>query len=47
MKNNQKYTFYDLRGAASLENATHFVDDCFRGLLIVHEEEFEHMRSGV
>ena len=39
-KNDQKYTFYDLRGAASLVNATHPVDDCFQGLLIDHEDRF-------
>ncbi len=47
MKNDEKYTFFDLRGAASLGNATHPVDDCFRGLLIVHDDRFELMRSGV
>ena len=47
MKNDEKYTFFDLRGAASLGNATHPVDDCFRGLLIVHEDRFEVTRSGV
>ncbi len=47
MKNDEKYTFFDLRGAASLGNAIHPVDDCFRGLLIVHEDRFEVTRSGV
>ena len=47
MKNDQKYTFFDVRGAALLGNATHPVDDCFRGLLIVHEDAFELTRSGV
>ena len=47
MKNDEKYTFFDLRGAASLGNAIHPVDDCFRGLLIVHDDRFELMRSGV
>ncbi len=45
--NDEKYTFFDLRGAASLGNAIHPVDDCFRGLLIVHDDRFELMRSGV
>ena len=40
VKNDRKYTFFDLTGAASLVNATHPVDDCFRGLLIVHEDRF-------
>ena len=47
MKNDEKDTFFDLRGAASLGNATHPVDDCFRGLLIVHDDRFELTRSGV
>ncbi len=47
MKNVEKCTFFDLRGAASLANAAHPVDDCFRGLLIVHEDRFELTRSGV
>ena len=47
MKNEQKCTFFDLRGAASLGNATQPVDDCLRGLLIVHEDAFEQTRSGV
>ena len=47
MKNVEKCTFFDLRGAASLGNAAHPVDDCFRGLLIVHEDRFEVTRSGV
>ena len=47
VKNDQKYTFFDLRGAASLGNATHPVDDCFRGLLIVHEDRFELTWLGV
>ena len=47
VKNDQKYTFFDLRGTASLRTATHPVDDCFRGLLIVHEDRFEQTRSGV
>ena len=38
--------FFDLRGAESLGNATHPVDDGFRGLLIVHEDRFEMTRSG-
>ncbi len=46
MKNDEKYTFFDLRGAASLGNATHPVDDCFRGLLIFHEDRFDVTRSG-
>ena len=46
-KNDQKYTFFDLRGAASLVNETHPVDECFQGLLIVHEGLFELTRSGV
>ena len=47
VKNDEKYTFFDVRGDASLGNATHPVDDCFRGLLIVHEDRFEVTRSGV
>ena len=47
MKNDQKYTFFDLRGAETLGNATHLVDDFFRGLLIAHEDRFELTRSGV
>ena len=46
MKNDEKYTFFDLRGTASLGNATHPADDCFRGLHIVHEDRFEQARSG-
>ena len=46
MKNDQKYSFFDLRGAASLGNATYPVDDCIRGLLIVHEDRFEMTLSG-
>ena len=46
VKNDEKYTFFDLRGAASLGKATHRADDCFRGLLIVHEDRFELARSG-
>ena len=46
MKNAEKYTFFDLRDAASLGNATHPVDDGFRGLLIVHEDRFDVTRSG-
>ena len=45
VKNDEKYTFFDLRGAASLGNATHPADDCFRGLHIVHEDRFEVARS--
>ena len=47
MKNAEKYTFFDLRDAASLGNASHPVDNGFRGLLIVHEDRFELTRSGV
>ena len=47
MKKDQKYTLFDLIGAASLGNATHPVDDCFRGLLIDHEDRFELTRPGV
>ena len=46
VKNDEKYTFFDVRGAASLGNATHPADDCFRGLLMVHEDRFELARSG-
>ena len=46
MKNDEKYSFFDLRGAALLGNATHPVNDGFRGLLIVHEDRFELTRSG-
>ena len=46
VKNDEKYTFLDLRGAASLRNATHPADNCFRGLYIVHEDRFEQARSG-
>ena len=46
MENDEKYTFFDLRGAALLGNATHPVDDGFRGLLIVHEDRFELTCSG-
>ena len=47
MKNDKKIYLFDLRGAALLGNATHPVDDCFLGLLIVHEDAFELTRSGV
>ena len=47
VKNDEKYTFLDLRGAASLGNATHPAVDCFRGLHIVHEDRFELAGSGV
>ena len=46
VKNDEKYTFFNVRGAASLGNATHPADDCFRGLHIVHEDRFEQARSG-
>ena len=46
MKNDEKYTFFDVRGASSLGYATHPADDCFRGLLMVHEDRFELARSG-
>ena len=45
--NDQKYTFFDLRGAASLRNATDPVDVCFRGFLIIHEDRLELTLSGV
>ena len=47
MKHDEKYTFFDLRGAASFGNATHPVNDCSCGLLIVHEDRFEVTRTGV
>ncbi len=46
VKNDEKYTFFDLSGAASLGKATQPADDCFRGLHIVHEDRFELARSG-
>ena len=46
VKNDEKYTFFDVRGAASSGNGTHPADDCFRGLHIVHEDRFELARSG-
>ena len=46
VKNDKKYTLFDVRGAASLGNATHPADDCFRDLLMVHEDRFELARSG-
>ena len=46
VKNDEKDTFFDVRGAASLGNATHPADECFRRLLRVHEDRFELARSG-
>ena len=42
-----KNTLFDLRVAESLENATHPVNNFFRGLLIVHEDALDQTRSGV